>query len=173
MNLPKLGQVGTDNISVDKAWEILRKRVWGQVDIRGEDDCWNWTGTRSNGYGIVMFNRRRYQAHRMTYFLEFGAIEENILVRHACGNRLCCNPKHMMLGTDFDNAIDAILHVTLNVGKKDFSRKLNEEDARVIKYCLKYYNCEGMNGSLASYYDVSRTTIKKIENGKIWKHVKV
>ena len=27
-------------------------RFWGHVDIQGDDDCWDWTRAKTNGYGL-------------------------------------------------------------------------------------------------------------------------
>lgn len=78
------------------------------------DGCWEWTkGTCSGGYGRFRYNGIIYRAHRYSYFCFNGSIPEGMLVRHLCHNRLCCNPPHLALGTEYDNWHDsANTHLT-------------------------------------------------------------
>jgi hypothetical protein len=32
----------------------------------------------------------------------------DLLVRHKCHNKVCCNPDHLLLGTDLDNYYDSV-----------------------------------------------------------------
>ena len=87
------------------------EEVWSRVDIRGEDDCWVWTGARSPaGYGIISWRGARVNVHRLAWFLAKapeameGEVADSPLLRsnngvfvaHTCGNKLCCNPNHMV-----------------------------------------------------------------------------
>lgn len=83
---------------------VDEKRFWNSVDIRGDDDCWNWKSYNNNGYGKIGIVR----AHRFAYYTKNGSISEGLLVCHKCDNRLCCNPKHLHLGTHIDNMRDTI-----------------------------------------------------------------
>jgi hypothetical protein len=85
------------------------ERFWEKVNIRGEDDCWEWLNYKSpDGYG-----RTRYPnggnmtlTSRIVYILTFGDVLDNMRVLHTCDNRGCCNPKHLFLGTQTDNIHD-------------------------------------------------------------------
>jgi len=88
----------------------LEDRFWAKVDVRGQDECWEWQGGTDKGYGV--FKDRSYhtiKAHRMAYILahdiELGSEE---VVRHTCDNPPCCNPNHLILGTHADNVRDAV-----------------------------------------------------------------
>jgi hypothetical protein len=75
-------------------------------------DCWEWTGAKiHNGYGTMKATDRPRTAreqltHRMMWIATFGPIPDDLLVLHHCDNKLCCNPKHLFLGTKTDNAQD-------------------------------------------------------------------
>ncbi len=80
------------------------ERFWAQVDQGGEPDaCWMWTGTvRANGYGVFNLGPRLELAHRLAIELSGVEVPVGFVVMRLCGNRLCCNPAHMHVGTPAD-----------------------------------------------------------------------
>ena len=87
------------------------ERFWSKVDIRGKDECWNWTGNRSEqGYGYITFTNNYVQtylyAHRLAYELEYGVTP--YVCRHTCDNPPCCNPFHLCNGNHQDNSDDMV-----------------------------------------------------------------
>lgn len=92
-----------------------KERFWSKVDIRGEDECWEWKSSlNSQGYGNLSIGGRRRTggtvetAHRIAYTISIGEIPSGLLVRHLCNNKPCCNPKHLATGTMKDNGQDLI-----------------------------------------------------------------
>ncbi len=86
----------------------LSKRFWSKVDKGDDDDCWPWLagGTGSERYGYFWYNGRMVRAHRFVYALLHGPITDDVYVLHLCDNRLCCNPKHLVVGSQADNIQD-------------------------------------------------------------------
>jgi hypothetical protein len=80
---------------------------WKYVEKHNE--CWHWIGARSaNGYGAAWFEGTLWKAHRLSYFLNHGQIDEKRMVLHSCDKPWCVRPEHLRLGTALDNTRDAI-----------------------------------------------------------------
>lgn len=81
----------------------IKEAFFAQVDVRGPDECWPWTGPvhdrDRDRHGLFWFGecryKRRERAHRVAYLIKHGESEHHIRVRHTCGNPLCCNERHM------------------------------------------------------------------------------
>ena len=92
--------------------EIKRKIVEGnflsKLSIDGDEECWPYMGARtSDGYGSFHVDLKIINAHRFAYILFVGPIPKDLFVLHKCDNPPCCNPKHLFLGTNKDNILDA------------------------------------------------------------------
>ena len=84
-------------------------KFWNKVDRRGPDDCWPWLkGKDRKGYGQTTIAYQHHRAHRLAWELANGPIPAGLCVLHRCDNPPCCNPGHLWLGTQRDNAHDAI-----------------------------------------------------------------
>ena len=83
---------------------------WGNVDKRGEDECWEWKASRfTNGYGQTKLGSsgRGDTAHRVAMeYYSGGVIPKHLFVLHSCDNKPCCNPKHLRIGTHQENMDD-------------------------------------------------------------------
>lgn len=92
----------------------LAERLWAKVDVRGPDDCWEWTGwRRPKGYGTIARGGDSsvngvVGTHVAAYVVTYGPVPEGSVVRHTCDNPPCCNPRHLRIGSSRDNMRDSI-----------------------------------------------------------------
>lgn len=139
-------------------------RFWSRVDVSTDFQCWPWKGRKNQrGYGRIDGG----MAHRMAYTLVNGDIPDGMIVRHTCDNPPCCNPKHLLVGTDADNARDSIERNRKPIGEGHARSKLTEDAVRYIRSNpdrLTLYE-------LAERFNAAKATISYVRSGKTWKHV--
>lgn len=151
---------------------------WKHVDIKGEDDCWEWSGQRRKpkgsgwgNYGCFNYKSVEYKAHRVAYEIVNGEIPEGMFVCHKCDNPPCVNPKHLFLGTNEDNMKDMASkgRTGVKLGSNHPNHKLVEKDVPEIRKLLS----QGFKiSAIAEIYGVSNCPISMIRRGKSWRHVK-
>jgi predicted XRE-type DNA-binding protein len=146
-------------------------RFLRQVDQSGgEMACWRWQGfTRETGYGIFGLNGKSYKAHRVSYFLAHGRINDNLLVLHRCDVRSCVNPRHLFQGTAKDNSQDAVSkrRNTKMYGEQNGNHKLTTKQVMSIRRMCREHKL--LQKNIARYYGVSEATVSYIANGGRWK----
>lgn len=153
---------------------LLDTDFWANVDIRGEDDCWEWMGSyRSNGYGQYGLNGENIIAHRMAYELRYGPIGKmengkSLHVCHKCDNPKCCNPNHLFLGTPRDNVRDMIQkgRCIRARGESASNTVLTERQVREIRQLRGYSQY-----AVAAMYGVSRGAIAAVVRRRTWRHI--
>lgn len=152
----------------------IEERFWQKVDKRGEDDCWNWLGSKHYiwKYGSFSIDGKYFQAHRYSWILHFGDIPKGLFVCHTCDNPPCVNPKHLFLGTPKDNVIDKMNkgRQPSTIGDLNSRSILNEQAVKVIRYM--FANGKATQRKLAFVYGVHPTTIKAVIDKRNWSHVK-
>ncbi len=79
---------------------------------RTETGCLVWTGSTRNtdGYGSIIYRGKVVAAHRLAYALAKGPIADGVHIRHSCDNPPCCEPEHLLAGTQIDNMADRYSH---------------------------------------------------------------
>jgi len=84
----------------------LESRFWSKVDKRDQDECWEWKAcVGTNGYGRIMVDGKCDYAHRLAVKLTYGEIGEAMVVDHLCESKTCCNPAHLDVVTNSQNAV--------------------------------------------------------------------
>lgn len=95
-----------------------RERFWAHVAIRGQHDCWEWSGrkTKADGYGRFHDGQRYRPAHVISWELTHDQdFPPGLLGCHHCDNPGCVNPYHVFPGSHRDNALD--MHRKRNAGQ--------------------------------------------------------
>ncbi len=80
--------------------------------------CRLWAGcVDSNGYGTIKLNGRTVRVPRLVMLMSYGhspdeydSVPARLQTRHQCGDPLCIDPEHLLIGTAKQNADDARRH---------------------------------------------------------------
>lgn len=150
-------------------------RFWSKVNIRECDECWPWMASvNRDGYGKFKDRGTVINASRAAWARTSGqtltALERSkVVVRHTCDNPRCCNPSHLVQGSQGDNMADMKARGRgrapsfpgfSNPNVKLSPRQLSEIRGRISAG-------EG-NRSIARDYPVSDSLISRIRTGRSW-----
>lgn len=145
----------------------LEERMIICTPVADPDVCWEWSGTRNRGYGIVRDGRRQRGAHVVAWERANGSCLLNgYVIRHKCDNPPCVNPAHLEIGTHADNAQDAVMRNRTAKGSANGMAKLHPAEVNGINLMLatgKYYQWE-----IGNAFNVSQTLVSHIKLGKAW-----
>lgn len=152
----------------------LAQRLAARVDKSGEvDACWPWTGPLYEGYGVMGARangkyRSTMGVHVVAWALETGKWPSGRkrIVCHKCGNRACCNLRHLYLGTQKSNARDRVDHGTNDAGNRLLT------DTQVRKARKLWASKEWRQYELAEYFGVSTSAMNYLLNGRYYQNVR-
>lgn len=101
---------------------------WRSVSMRGDDECWPWTGyVNEDGYGEFFFVGKMRGAHELAVTFTTGEVKDPGLdTCHSCDNPPCCNPRHLRFGTRLENVADMIERGRMRTGSRHPFAKLTE-----------------------------------------------
>lgn len=81
--------------------------------VRKTRSCWIWKGKvhKHRGSGQITSGGVHYTASRLAYQLLVGPVGDKTKLFQTCGEKLCVNPEHLMLGT-VENRLWAMVYKT-------------------------------------------------------------
>lgn len=155
-------------------------RFWARVDkTHGQGpkgSCWRWLGGvhRKTGYGYFKYQRMQAKAHRVSFFLYYGADPMSSLICHSCDQVWCVSPECAFLGSNADNTADSVRKNRRATGLKNWrtqhpestrgtlnpAAKLTEEQVREIRSKAGTYF--GVQSDLARKFGVTPAEISHI-----------
>jgi len=147
----------------EKAVEVF----WSRVDKNGPNGCWLWTAAKDKwGYGDLNYLGKHVQAHRLAWKLLRGD-PGKLDCLHTCHNPTCCNPDHLYLGTDKENARDRVVAGRVLRGEKLHNTKLTA--AKVLE--IRALKGKMKQKDIAAKYGLNLTYVWQIWHRRTWKHV--
>ena len=162
--------------------KTVQERFNEKYEVNQETGCWEWTAcTDRHGYGHIQVSNKKTLAHRVSYLLHVGEIEDGLSVCHRCDNPKCVNPKCLFLGTHKENMQDMYRKGRRQavVGERTHQARLRSVDVRAIKKLLLRYpvrmrgDGRGINSFLARWFGVNVSCISLIIEGRNWQHIEV
>lgn len=156
---------------IDAIWRFIDK-----VDIRENDECWEWKAAkkRKMGYGVFRvgvsgIDRKQVYAHRFVWEYVNGPIPVGMYICHKCDNPPCCNPNHLFIGTRADNVKDMVNkgrgRGKIFKGSAHGNSKLSEEQVYAIRAA------SGSQTKIAKQYGISDVLVCHIKSRKRWGHL--
>lgn len=147
--------------AINRARGNTEQDFWNAIDINGEDECWPFrSAVAKNQYGEIGIDGTYVAAHRRAweYGNEASIISGKVHVLHKCDYKPCCNPKHLYLGSNRDNALDRAARNRMP------QYKLSLKDAEAIRSDSRPAK------DIAADYNVCAQTIRNVKSGKFWNH---
>jgi transposase len=75
------------------------EKFWSKVDIKGENECWNWLGRKNKkNFGFLNCSKKKDMiASRIAILIKNKSLQEDDIVMHSCNENSCCNPNHLFI----------------------------------------------------------------------------
>lgn len=168
---------------VPKLRQKYIERFHSRVSKGDPNECWLWQGQlTSECYGVFWTGTSKVVASRIAYFLHYGVNPGRFRVCHTCDIPPCCNPLHLFLGTNYDNAQDR--HAKKRDACGEFlsyalkARNVRGEshpNAKVTAEIVKQIRQEANKGTaqniIARKYSLSRAQVCRIVQRIRWIHI--
>ena len=112
----------------------LTARFWEHVDIKSDDECWEWQGSRTAAkYGLMYWNGELQYVHRLSLEFDGRPVPNRWHACHVCDNPPCVNPKHLFPGTPKDNMLDKVSKGRHTFGENHPNSKLSDTEVIEIR----------------------------------------
>lgn len=134
------------------------------------DECIEWPFGRKGGYGFLNDgDGGTITASRLVCLEVYGdPPSPHLEAAHSCGNRGCCNKRHLRWATYAENNADKKLHGTHLEGEGHPCSRFTEKEVIAMR---RAYASGDTYASIAHRYDADISHIRHIVIGDIWKSV--
>jgi len=147
--------------------------VFRRINMHGgdKDACWEWLGahgkgTRNEWRPRVAINNKHYYVYRIVYGLYTGyELKAGDVIRHSCDHSWCCNPYHMLIGTQADNVQDMLARERVGMKLQYIKRIMQMLEIGCPTPYVAAKMKEGYN------LTIDESMIRKIRMRTIYKHV--
>lgn len=136
--------------------------------VKSDSGCWIWVGSKTKlGYGKLTVSNKTTLAHRASWACTYGEIPDGMCVLHKCDNPKCINPKHLFLGTYFDNTRDMISKGRKSPTHCEFSgvAKVNADQVSKIRERLLMGDVQSQIGI---DFGLTQSAISRIKTKSNW-----
>ena len=139
-------------------------RLEAKVSKGGPGECWDWSASvDGKGRPKLKIGGRLWIAARLSYQVFKGPIPAGAVVRHTCDNERCCNPDHLLTGSQGDNIRDRDARGRTQQGEGHYRAKLTTAAVTAMRQSTK------TNAELAAEFGVSVRTAARARRGDTWK----
>jgi hypothetical protein len=144
----------------------LITRILAKTVVGTDDECWEWTGAKCKGHGVMRTYGKQERVHRLVYEHEFGHIPAGFDIHHTCVNRSCVNPAHLKALSRRDHVHSHVNGLAATNSRKThcpkghplsgYNLKVNNAGSRTCRTCL--------NEATNRFYKARRGRIRKGES---------
>lgn len=142
---------------------------------KNKNGCWDWTGTTDGrGYPKQYLQRRARFAHRISFLIFNGSIDDTMEIDHTCRNKTCVNPAHLDQVSSRENTVRGISPAATNAKKTHckYGHELSGENlVRYIKGRRGCRTCWYLRAKV--YYKENAEKCKAKARAKYWENVDV
>src|ERR1017187_5880356 len=158
--------------------DCIQKRFWSKIEKLHPDDCWLWKcAVNIDGYAVRTIRSAgglyQVRAPQLAWVSEHRTmIPDDKQILHNCiGQRRCCNPGHLRVGTQKENVHDTLRQGRWQYSKGEFSATHKLTTPEVIEIRRLYAGGNHTQVALGKMFNVAGAHICLIVHRKQWTHI--
>lgn len=139
---------------------------------KNKNGCWDWTGTTDGrGYPKQYLQRRARFAHRISFLIFNGSIDDTMEIDHTCRNKICVNPAHLDQVSSRENTVRGISPAAINAKKTHCKHGHELSGRNLVNYikgkrgCRTCWNARA-NASYHRHAEKRREHVRDVYHGR-------